>query len=99
MSTTVSICCEGIACNNGISARERETIASRGVNFGGDRGAALLRDIRGHVTRALRVTPHEHAGYGRGGSPLYVCLICGHERQYGGSSSFAVNYEPARVEP
>ena len=96
MLPRVDISCEGPECNSGISAHERESVASAGIPRGGV-GLDTLRRIRGEVSCALAVTWHEFCGFGRGAAPLYKCTVCGHERQYGGSSLLAHNYEPARV--
>jgi hypothetical protein len=83
----VLICCEGPTCNNGISARDREAILTRGIT-----GATVqtrddaIRTARGDVSRALAVTPHEDAGVFRATAPVFVCQVCGFERLYGGNS-------------
>lgn len=81
---SVMILCEGRTCNGGFDAKERERAHVTALT---PRTADMLllaeREARTRVARELRYTPHERVGVGRGGTILFACEVCGHERVYG----------------
>lgn len=78
------ILCEGPRCNAGRSAADREAAIVRSLTpQSEDMRAEAIKHARSHVSHELTLRPHERVGVGRGGTLLYQCVICRHERVYG----------------
>lgn len=80
----VTICCEGPACNNGISAHDREAAFVAGL----PRATVEMRDeamryARRTLSPQLAITEHVRCGVDLRGLALFACVPCGHERVYG----------------
>lgn len=78
------ILCEGPRCNAGRSATDREAAIVRSLT---PQTEAMRDDAakhaRSHVSGELTLRPHTRCGVGRGGTLLYQCAVCRHERVYG----------------
>lgn len=83
---SVPILCEGPSCNAGQSAAARERALVRALATPTlETQAEADRHARSEVSKALALRPHTRTGLGRGGTILYACETCGHERVYGTS--------------
>ncbi len=85
MKTVLILCEGGTACNAGFSAAQREEARIPSGLSDLARGYAMDR-ARSLVSRELRYTPHVRCGVGRGGTVLFACQACGHERAYGNTT-------------
>lgn len=83
---TVPILCEGPKCNDGQSAAQRQQSLVRALATPTlEAQAEAERHARSEVSKTLALRPHTRTGLGRGGTLLYACAACGHERVYGTS--------------
>jgi hypothetical protein len=93
MTAMTIICCEGPACNAGISAADRETAhlwkaPQQTAEVREDNFKAARRD----TSKQLAVTPHTHSGSTGRGQHLYRCDRCGHARIYGNADAHTPYY-------